>query len=244
MYIKTSRTLPRHVCCALASFVINDFTRIPPPHPLHAVSVSISMTHLFIHALWLACALPVELAPRSYSTNLLPAFDIRSFSFSFAETAHIIFIPFPRLSSLSILLCRTPQSCSITSKAHSIQDLTSTIICSSSIDFLRVIILAHTNFIGFSLYSCGTLAGPCDAKLGVLQAQCPEKLTCRVILSAREPLAETFASTSLGWVPTRWLPRLGPVCLPRGALFPTGGGSPNYWLGTLHSEDKKPARSP
>lgn len=121
VYIKTSRT-PRHVCCALALFsFLPRISRASPSSSLFMLCQS-PMTHLFIHVLRLAYASAIELAPRSYlpsSANLLPTFDIRGFSFSFAETAHIILIPFSPVYLLSLfLLSRTPQSCSITSKAH------------------------------------------------------------------------------------------------------------------------------
>lgn len=63
------------------------------PLPASRHCVGFHFYDAFIHS----CPLVGMCAAHRARTNPLPAFDIRGFSFSFAETAHIILIPFSPL---------------------------------------------------------------------------------------------------------------------------------------------------
>ena len=122
VYIKTSRTLPRHVCCALALFFCQRFRAHPPPRP-SSCCVSLYFYDAPIHS----CPLiGICTSHRACFTFISTVFREPPAYFSYSRflificrnCAHYSYSFPPCLSSLSIPLSRTPQSCSITSKAH------------------------------------------------------------------------------------------------------------------------------
>jgi hypothetical protein len=138
VYIKPSSTLPSLsvsvvlLPCLLSSTIHRAFI----PHVLCLflfLCRACLCTLIGIRTTHRASSVSICAIPRTYPATSLtrPPFGLRSAFFTSAEAVHIILIP----SIFFFLSSHSPQSCSITSEAHILFHLTSTIISRFSIDF-------------------------------------------------------------------------------------------------------------